>query len=206
MNAAAGAARSEDISSLKEAILSYAAVHSPEGELKPQINLSSSKSDTRGFNHPMLARLLCPIQYLDQFDENPKQFVSLMLIPDLPHSPLTRTRLDLQEGRIPFTWEDYPAFMYAAGSFDRDDMEVGLLRHEFPLAVSPSLGMSASQCITLAAGRATYFPSTICSVTCPWLSSCTQTRPSEDAQFQGHDARRYRIHHPYVLLGHLLAK
>jgi hypothetical protein len=183
MNTAAGAARSEDISSLKEAILSYAAVHSPEGELRPQINLSSSKSDTRGFNHPMLARLLCPIQYLDQFDDNPEQFVSLMLIPDLSHSPLTRTRLDLQEGRIPFTWEDYPAFMYAAGLYDRDDMEVGLLRHEFPLAVSQSLGMSVSQYITLATGWATYFPSTICCVTCPWISSCTQTGSSEDARF-----------------------
>jgi hypothetical protein len=75
MNAAAGAARSEDISSLKEVILGYAAVHSPEGELRPQINPSSSKSDTRGFNHLMLARLLCPIQYLDQFDENPERCV-----------------------------------------------------------------------------------------------------------------------------------
>ena len=73
MNSAAGAARSEDISSLKEAILTYAAVYSPEGELRPQINMSSSKSDTRGFNHPMLARLLCPIQNLHRFDENPQQ-------------------------------------------------------------------------------------------------------------------------------------
>jgi hypothetical protein len=139
MNAAAGAARSEDISSLKEAILSYAAVHSPEGELRPQINLSSSKSNTRGLNHPMLARLLCPIQYLDQFDENPERCIYLMSLLDLSHSPLTRTILDLQEGRIRLTSEDFPAFMYAAGMYDPHDMEIGLLRHEFPLAVSPGI-------------------------------------------------------------------
>jgi hypothetical protein len=81
--------------------------------------------------------------------------------------------LDLQEGRIPFTWEDYPAFMYAAGSYDREDMEIGLLRHEFPLAVSPSLGIAGAAIHHLATGRATYFPSTISCLTCPWISSCT---------------------------------
>ena len=51
----------------------------------------------------------------------------------------TRAMQDLQEGRIAFTSEDFPAFMYAAGSYDPDDMEIGLLRHEFPLAVRPNI-------------------------------------------------------------------
>ena len=208
MNAAAGAARSEDISSLKEAILSYAAVHSPEGVLRPQINSSSSKSDTRGFNHPMLARLLCPIQYLAQFDENLEQYVSLTsVLITTTHLTLLGTRgmQDLQEARIPFTSDDFPAFLYAADSYDPDNMEKGLLRHEFPLAVSLAYKLHM-RLVTLVAGWTTCLSSTVRSVTRLWNSSCNQTWPGQDARLQDHDTRCCRIHHSDVFLGHLLAK
>jgi hypothetical protein len=73
MNSSAEAAQSDNISSLEEAILGYTTHFLPEHELWPQINSSSSKSDTRGFNHLMLSCLLCLIQYLEQFDEDPEQ-------------------------------------------------------------------------------------------------------------------------------------
>jgi hypothetical protein len=156
MNTAAGAARSEDISSLKEPILTYAAVHSPTGEIQLQIKSSSSKADTRGWNHPLTARLMCPIQYLEQFDDDPKQYVLLTLaLIQIAYLTLPWTRMmqDLQEGRISFTADEFPAFMYAVDSYDPNDMEKGLLCHEFPLAVSLGfnlISMGSSYCCRLA--------------------------------------------------------
>ena len=46
-----------------------------------------------------------------------------------------RTINDLREGRIPFTADDFPAFTYAEGSFNPDDMLQGLFMHPLPIQV-----------------------------------------------------------------------
>lgn len=44
------------------------------GALIPPISASRPKADVRGFNHPMIARLLCPIDYIALFDEDPEEY------------------------------------------------------------------------------------------------------------------------------------
>jgi hypothetical protein len=63
------------------------------GMLKPPISASRPKADVRGFNHPMIARLLCPVDYLSSFDDDPKGYATsptillLMFFPaDFPPS------------------------------------------------------------------------------------------------------------------------
>lgn len=67
---ALSAARSEDSKSLKAAGLNYVAMDAPGKQLDPPI-LSTDKSSHRGFKHPMLGRLLCPVQFLKDFDKDP---------------------------------------------------------------------------------------------------------------------------------------
>jgi hypothetical protein len=79
MTSALGAARSDDISSLREVALVYVGTHSPQGRLEPPIKSKSAKSETRGWKHKGLARYLCPIQYLDAFDKDPEGFGDFFL-------------------------------------------------------------------------------------------------------------------------------
>jgi hypothetical protein len=82
MMKAMGEARSQDASSLREKILAYVAACSVTETLEPPIKPGAKKSDTRGWNHPMLARLLVPIQHLEQFDLDPQGYV-FIIAPDL---------------------------------------------------------------------------------------------------------------------------
>ena len=75
MMKAMGEARSQDASSLREKILAYVAACSTTGTLEPPIKPGARKCDTRGWNYPMLARLLVPIQFLEQFDDDPEEYV-----------------------------------------------------------------------------------------------------------------------------------
>ena len=60
--------RSTDLGSIKHDGLSYLL---PNGStFNPPIPKSEDKSN-RGFNHPQLARMLCPLQKLESFDEDP---------------------------------------------------------------------------------------------------------------------------------------
>jgi len=71
MTQALGNARSDDCGSLREDGLAYVALESPGKLLQPPIAAKSPKSGIRGFNHLILGRLLCPIKYLAEFDEDP---------------------------------------------------------------------------------------------------------------------------------------
>ena len=65
MNATLSQSRSNDIGAIKESIVSYVTKVKtilPEGHLVPAIFASDEKSETRGFNHPMLTRFLCPVE------------------------------------------------------------------------------------------------------------------------------------------------
>lgn len=72
MNKAVTSARSDDISSLKRDGLGYIALDLPGGAIVPIIPAKASKS-VRGFNHPVLGRLLCPLRYLAAFEADPEE-------------------------------------------------------------------------------------------------------------------------------------
>lgn len=68
--------RSTDASRLKFFIPKYA---SPDPDnlsiIKPPIVVTKSKAEL-GLNHPLLARWLCPIDRLEEYDEDPAPYVS----------------------------------------------------------------------------------------------------------------------------------
>jgi hypothetical protein len=71
MNKALGGARSDDCGSLREMGLSYVAIDTETKTLDPPILPRSAKVGTRGFYHPVLGRLLCPLKYIKDFDADP---------------------------------------------------------------------------------------------------------------------------------------
>jgi hypothetical protein len=76
MTGALGGARADDCGSLREAGLAYAASEVGQEFLTPQIPFRTSKDMFRGFRHPQLGRLLCPVKYLTEFDSNNAELVS----------------------------------------------------------------------------------------------------------------------------------
>ena len=71
MNRATTQSRADDTTSLGKAGLAYLADTLPNGVITPPISLTSTKGESRGFKHPVTARLLCPIKYLTEFDADP---------------------------------------------------------------------------------------------------------------------------------------
>ena len=74
MNDATGTARGNDIKSLLDKGLAYLVLDLPNQQLQPFIGSTSSKEETRGHNHIVLSRLLCPVRLLADFDENPDEY------------------------------------------------------------------------------------------------------------------------------------
>lgn len=74
MSKAMGSARSDDCSSLRDTGLSYIAMDLPTRRLEPHIPPHADKGSHRGFQHPDLARLLCPMRMLSEFDANPAEY------------------------------------------------------------------------------------------------------------------------------------
>jgi uncharacterized protein DUF6698 len=67
------AARGADISTLREAGLEYVALEQPNEVLLPKIRRGADKKMTRGHNHPVLSRLLCPVALLEDYDAEPDE-------------------------------------------------------------------------------------------------------------------------------------
>ncbi|KAF8148267.1 hypothetical protein B0H34DRAFT_737596 [Crassisporium funariophilum] len=118
LNEAVTAARGADISSLREAGLEYVALEEANEILLPKIRHGADKKTTRGYNHPVLARLLCPVKYLPEFDAEPEEF----------RKKLLRNQVKVLSG-------DYPTLLYASHDIDPDDPESGLLRSRVLLRV-----------------------------------------------------------------------
>lgn len=82
MNKAIKSTRADDSARLRDKIGLYAAPNPTQAALSPPI-CSGSKSQL-GFNHPVLAKFLCPISALGEFQEDPKgsvfHFESNMLV------------------------------------------------------------------------------------------------------------------------------
>jgi hypothetical protein len=71
MHIAAAAARGDDIASLNNHGLKYIALEQPGKQLVPDIAPDADKTASRGHNHPVFSRLLCPAQLLQDFDADP---------------------------------------------------------------------------------------------------------------------------------------
>jgi hypothetical protein len=67
-------ARSDDACQLLFRGLHY--ITTLVGELNPPIDGSRDKELQRGFNNLTLARLLCPVEYINEFDANPQAYAS----------------------------------------------------------------------------------------------------------------------------------
>jgi hypothetical protein len=73
MHTAAAGARGDDIASLSCSGLKYVALKQPNKQLIPDIPPDADKRSSRGHNHPVLSRLLCPVRLLGEFDEDPTE-------------------------------------------------------------------------------------------------------------------------------------
>jgi hypothetical protein len=82
---AASEARSNDTGSLKHNAIAYIVANPSVDILTPPIARSESKSD-RGFNHPVIAKMLCPRDRLAEYNADPeKRVINIMIA----HSLLT---------------------------------------------------------------------------------------------------------------------
>lgn len=103
--------RSMDLGSLKHAGLAYIPFKmNTTFTLDPPLLKGEDKSD-RGFNHPQIARLLCPRKKLHLFDEDE-----------------AGTMIALQTGDIPVTVYNWPSFFYEEGVYDPQNRLRGLFR------------------------------------------------------------------------------
>ena len=67
---------STDLGAVKHVCLTYVPLDMQDKDqaLVPSIPKTEDKS-SRGFNHPQIARLLCPCKRLSEFDADPERFV-----------------------------------------------------------------------------------------------------------------------------------
>ncbi|OSD02377.1 hypothetical protein PYCCODRAFT_1390008 [Trametes coccinea BRFM310] len=108
MNSVAGKARGDDISRLKDKIISLAKLADTSG-------LEAKTS--RGFKHPETGRMLCPIKLLDDFDANPEKFCRMVR--------------DRKEGHPRVGGGDYPLFMYDMKAYVPGKLKPGFLKSKF---------------------------------------------------------------------------
>jgi hypothetical protein len=65
--------RSEDASRLKSRMGSYAAPFPDKQVVQPVIAEDSKSRSRMGFNHPELAKMLCPVKYLVDYLKDPAE-------------------------------------------------------------------------------------------------------------------------------------
>ncbi|KAA1471035.1 hypothetical protein DENSPDRAFT_836974 [Dentipellis sp. KUC8613] len=138
---AANSARTDDAGSLRYVGLNYVPRELHKDALIPPIPKQATKAD-RGFNHPMLARLLCPRKLLEQFDEDPNKFIA-----------------SVQNGSIIVAAWDWPAFLYEHETYDRSALDKGLCRGYFLLRVGRHLITSPSSATKSTPGSCSAKPS-----------------------------------------------
>lgn len=93
----------------------------------------------RGWGTNITARLLCPIDYVAQFKENPDEYVNVPLPRSYTESTLSSTREKLSQGELTLVDNTgdpkLPAYLYDEDIAD-GSLTQGLLRGQFLLAVS----------------------------------------------------------------------
>uniref|UniRef100_A0A8H8CJA8 Uncharacterized protein n=1 Tax=Psilocybe cubensis TaxID=181762 RepID=A0A8H8CJA8_PSICU len=118
MFAASGAARSEDISSLTDKIIIYINEGDPDHKVLPEISAKLKKSETRGFNHLVLGRILCPARLVHQFDADPAAFL-----------------LKLADGTINILPTDMPNLLWPCDQYDPDHTDFKMFQSEILVMV-----------------------------------------------------------------------
>ncbi|PPQ87205.1 hypothetical protein CVT25_014179, partial [Psilocybe cyanescens] len=96
----------------------------------PEISAKLKKSETRGFKHPVLARLLCPIKHLEDFDANPTELMRKLDNGDI----LARSR-------------DMPTFAWPRDKYDPEDTDSDLFRNKILLMVWKHIFTSPSSAL-----------------------------------------------------------
>ncbi|KIJ07142.1 hypothetical protein PAXINDRAFT_19656 [Paxillus involutus ATCC 200175] len=113
MNRVIKLTHSDDASRLKDKIGHYVAPNAAEAAISPPFYIGGSSRSHLGLNHIVLARFLCPINKLHEFNIDPK-----------------RTQTKLLDGGIEIRSNIYPAFCWSgnppASDFDEDDIYKGL--------------------------------------------------------------------------------
>ncbi|KAH9953253.1 hypothetical protein BGW80DRAFT_1468721 [Lactifluus volemus] len=110
MSKSLGFSRSDDIRILREDGLDYVASTQPNNDLMPDIPPYSSKPTYRGWNHPVLAELLCPVEHLENFRAHP-----------------ARTIQNFTNGSLRVTADQLCLFMYRNYTVDYENLMDGLL-------------------------------------------------------------------------------
>jgi hypothetical protein len=77
-----------------------------------------TKKGYRGFYHPATARLLCPREMRDRFDQNPDDFCMAVL-----------------DGALKISHHDWPTFLYPEDGYKVEVIDHTLLQGPFLLAV-----------------------------------------------------------------------
>ncbi|PPQ82522.1 hypothetical protein CVT26_013095, partial [Gymnopilus dilepis] len=131
-----GQSRSNDISGLKEMVLYYTAQEEEGRKLEPTIPHGAKKRSRRGFKHPQLARLLCPIKHLDNFNQNPKEFQQLLI-----------------NGKVKVRARDMPSFLWEKETYDPDDITYGMFRNPVLVMVFKHIFTSPSSAIAELPGQ-----------------------------------------------------
>ncbi|KAG1739627.1 hypothetical protein EDD22DRAFT_737809, partial [Suillus occidentalis] len=107
--------RSEDASRLKCRMGSYAAPLPDKQVVQPVIAEDSKSCSRMGFNHPELAKMLCPVKYLADYIKDP-----------------AGTTKKIQSGTLKVTAALWPAYLYPGEKpgqyFNPDDIIEGLFR------------------------------------------------------------------------------
>ncbi|EMD41494.1 hypothetical protein CERSUDRAFT_70035 [Gelatoporia subvermispora B] len=112
--------QSDDTTGLKNAIEKYAMKNPKTESLQPP--LSRTNKANWGFNHPQLARLLCPAKYIMKYNEDPARGLGTERWRNA-----YRAREKLRCGDFKVTARQWPYFLYDENEFDPDDVEKGLL-------------------------------------------------------------------------------
>ncbi|KAG2055700.1 hypothetical protein BDR06DRAFT_881444 [Suillus hirtellus] len=107
-----GQVQSEDATHLKKSILCYASYDS--NGLESAIFSDSKESYAKmGLNHPQLARMLCPVKHLVEYQKSPLQ-----------------TKSKIESGKIKMDAHAWPALLYngkvAGESFNQQNIQDGL--------------------------------------------------------------------------------
>ncbi|KAG6369482.1 hypothetical protein JVT61DRAFT_14375 [Boletus reticuloceps] len=110
--------RSDDCARLKERIGRYVPANPAKDIVSPPIHDGQTSRSHLGFNHPVLARFLCPIEHAKDYDEDPDG-----------------TRQKLLNGKIKVTEDVFPAFIWAGEppgvDFNDDSMLEGMFEGYF---------------------------------------------------------------------------
>jgi hypothetical protein len=107
------------------------------GKLNPPIPRTRDKETHRGFNNLTIARLLCPVSYITEFDADPEAYVSLPIdLTFISSFSSHRFRNRVRIGSLQVLNQDFPLFLYNEAEINPDDPAAGLFKSELLVAVS----------------------------------------------------------------------